>query len=99
MTRAFAVAAAVLIGAGSCAFALDNSTREKGPRSPVELCCTGTPPLPPIETSAAAENQALLDWSQVAPATAMKPGLDGADWSCRRPDGSQRCVSEAVAPH
>lgn len=91
--RAFAVAAAVLIGAGSAAFALDHSTRDAGPRSPIELCCVGTPPLPPIETSAPSDSQTLVGLGHVVPVTDTKPGLDGANWSCRRPDGSQRCVS------
>jgi hypothetical protein len=98
VARAFALAAAVLIGTGAAAFAVDQSTREASPRSPIELCCVGTPPLPPIETSAPAEIQALIDPTQVAPVHAVKPGLDGANWSCRRPDGSQRCVSDLVAP-
>ncbi len=98
MVRAFALAAAVLIGAGSAAFALDHSARDKGPRSPIELCCVGTPPLPPIETSMASDSHALIGMSHAGARTDIKPGLDGADWSCRRPDGSQRCVSETSTP-
>lgn len=88
---AFAVAAAVLIGAGSAAFAVDHSTKNTSPRSPTELCCVATTALPPLETSAA--GQALVDLTQIRPVTDTKLGLDGADWSCSRPDGSQRCVS------
>lgn len=98
MTRLLALAAAVLIGAGSAAFALDQSSRDKGPRSLIELCCTGIPALPPIETSAAVETQALLGWSQAATMSEVKAGLDSADWSCRRPDGTQRCVADFVTP-
>jgi len=99
VVRAFAFAVAVVIGAGSAAFALDHSTRDKGARSPTELCCVGTPPLPPIETSSASETQAIIGLNQVAPVMDVRPGLDGADWSCRRPDGSQRCVSELIGPY
>jgi len=95
---AFASAAAVVIGAGSAAFALDHSTRDAGPRSPIELCCISTPQLPPIETSTPSDVQALIDPTQVTPVNEVKPGLDGANWSCRRPDGSQRCVFDLVTP-
>ena len=93
IARSFALAAAVAMTAGSTAFALDQSARDAGPRSPVELCCTEAAPLPPIETSVAPERHALLDRSQTAPVTRAKPGLDGADWNCKRPDGSRRCFS------
>jgi hypothetical protein len=89
--RAFAVAAAVLMGAGSAAFAIDHSTRDTTLRSPIELCCLDTTVLPPLETSGA--GQTLVDLTQIRPVTDAKPGLDGADWSCRRPDGSRRCFS------
>ena len=89
--RVFALAAAVLIGTGSAAFALDQ-TRNTTPRSPTDLCCLGTPPLP-IETSAASDSEAPIGLSQLAPMSDIKPGFDSANWSCRRPDGSQRCVS------
>jgi hypothetical protein len=36
---------------------------------------------------------ALVDLNQTAPMSEAKPGLDGADWNCRRPDGSRRCFS------
>ena len=91
MVRSFALAAAVVMTAGSAAFALDQSARDTGSRSPVELCCTEAA-LPPIETSVALERHALLD-NQATRVTGTKPGLDGADWSCRRPDGSLRCLS------
>lgn len=97
--RAFAVAAAVCIGAGSAAFAVDHSTRDTTPRSPTELCCVALSPLPPIETSATSDSHSLIGVSQVGYMRDGKPGLDGADWNCRRPDGSQRCVSEIAAPH
>jgi hypothetical protein len=91
MMRSFALAAAVVMAAGSVAFATDQSARDAGSRSPVELCCTEAA-LPPIETSAVPERHALLD-PQTTRVTRTKPGLDGADWSCRRPDGSLRCLS------
>jgi hypothetical protein len=92
IVRAFALAAAVMM-TGSGAFAVDQSARDAGPRSPVEMCCAETAPLPPIETSVAPDRHALLDLSQTAPVTRATPGLDGADWNCRRPDGSLRCFS------
>jgi hypothetical protein len=91
--RIFAVAAAAFIGTGSAAFALDHSTRDTTPRSPIELCCVDTTGLPPLETSWAGTSQALIDPSQITPVIDAKPGLDGADWSCRRPDGSRRCFT------
>jgi hypothetical protein len=96
---AFALASAVLVGTASAALAVDHSTRDKGSRSPTELCCVGAPSLPPIETSAPSDTQGLIDLTRVTSVNEVKPGLDGADWSCRRPDGSQRCVSELVTPH
>jgi hypothetical protein len=91
--RAFAVAAGVFVGAGSAVFALDHSTKDAAPRSPIELCCVDTAVRPPLETSGAAASQALVDPTRITPVTDAKPGLDGADWSCRRPDGSRRCFS------
>jgi hypothetical protein len=93
IARAFAFAAAFFMATGSVAFALDQSTRDVGPRSPVELCCVDTGLLPPIETSIAPDRHALLDLNRTAPKSDAKPGLDGADWNCRRPDGSRRCFS------
>jgi len=91
IVRAFAVAAAAVIAAGSAALALDHSTRDTSPRSPTELCCVDVALLPPNETSAASASHPLPD--RVAPVTEVKTGLDGADWNCRRPDGSRRCFS------
>src|ERR1043166_466442 len=99
IARAFALAAVVgmaagvVMTAGSTAFALDQSTRDTAARSPVDLCCVGTALLPPVETSVAPERHALRDHTQTVPVTRAKPGLDGADWNCRRPDGSRRCFS------
>ena len=91
--RSFALAAAVAMTAGSSAFAMDQSARDAGPRSPIELCCTEAALLPPIETSIAPDRHALLQLHESAPVTRARPGLDGADWNCRRPDGSRRCFS------
>jgi hypothetical protein len=93
ITRAFALAGTVVMATGSAAFALDLSTRDAGPRNPVELCCVDTALLPPLETTIAPERQALLDLNQITPKNRAKPVLDGADWNCRRPDGSRRCFS------
>jgi hypothetical protein len=91
IVRAFALAVAAVIAAGSAAFALDHSTR--GPRSPIELCCIDVALLPPIETSVASDRHPLPHLNQVAPTAEVKTGLDGADWNCRRPDGSRRCFT------
>jgi hypothetical protein len=96
VTRA-ALVLTVLIGAGSTAFALDQSAGDKA-RSLIELCCRDTALLPPIETSVAPERQALVDPTRITPVTNVKPGLDGADWSCRWPDGSRRCFSARRGP-
>jgi hypothetical protein len=90
ITRSFALAAAVVMAAGSAALALDQSTRDTAPRSPVELCCVDTALLPPLETNVAPDRHAF---NHAVPANEAKPGLDGADWNCRRPDGSRRCFS------
>jgi hypothetical protein len=97
ITRALVLAAAVVIGAGSTTFAVDHSAREASPRSPTELSWVA-PPLPPIETSVPSDTQALIEPTQVTPVHEIKPGLDGANWSCRRADGSQRCVTHIVTP-
>jgi hypothetical protein len=91
IVRAFALATAAVIAAGSAAFALDHSTRDASPRSPTELCCVDLALLPPIETSAGSASHPLPD--RFAPVTEVKTGLDGADWNCRRPDGSRRCFT------
>ena len=93
IARAFAVAAGVVMAGGPAALALDQSARDTEPRGPVELCCVDAALLPPLETSIAPDRHALLELNQTAPATRAKPGLDGADWNCRRPDGSRRCFS------
>jgi hypothetical protein len=93
IARPLAFAAALFMAAGSVAFALDQSTRDAGPRNPVELCCVDTVLLPLLETSIAPDRQAFLDLNQTTPKSGAKPGLDGADWNCRRPDGSRRCFS------
>ena len=93
IARSFAFATALFMAAGSVAFALDQSTRDVGPRNPVELCCVDTALLPLLETSIAPDRQALLELNHTTSKTGAKPGLDGADWNCRRPDGSRRCFS------
>ena len=90
---AFAFAAALALAMGSSAYAADHSTKNTGPRSPTELCCVDIALLPQLETSVAPDRHALVDLNQTAPRSEAKPGLDGADWNCRRPDGSRRCFS------
>jgi len=82
----------------SIASAKDPMAGQIGPRDPGESCCVEAALLPPIETSPASDRRAVMD-HQGAPVSKAEPGLDGADWSCRRPDGSQRCVSELLANH
>jgi len=90
IARAFALAAVVVMAATSAASALDQSTRDTAPRGPTELCCVDTTLLPPLETTVAPDRHAF---NQAAPASRARPGLDGADWNCRRPDGSRRCFT------
>ena len=99
IVRSFAFAAAAVIASGSAAIALDHSARDTGPRTHADSCCVETALLPPLETSVTAERRALLAPDPSATASEARPGLDGADWNCRRPDGSQRCVSEIGTPH
>jgi hypothetical protein len=89
IARSFVFAAAVVTATGSVALALDQSRRDTA-RSPVELCCVDTAVVPPIETNVAPDRHAF---NQAPPANQARPGLDGADWNCRRPDGSRRCFS------
>jgi hypothetical protein len=93
MVRAIALAAAVLIGTGSAAFAVDHSTRDAGPRGPIESCCVDAVLLPLLETGIASGARALPDVNQIAPVSEVQTGLDGANWNCRRPDGSLRCFT------
>lgn len=93
IARAFAFAAALAMATGSAAYAADHSTKGTDPRSPTELCCVDIALLPPLETSVAPDRHALVDLSQTASTSEAKPGLDGADWNCRWPDGSRRCFS------
>jgi len=91
--RSLAVAAFAVVVAASTAVAKDYSARDADHRSPAELCCTEGASLPQIETAVAPDTHAMLDVNRLAPASEPRPGLDGADWNCRRPDGSRRCFS------
>ena len=95
VVRAFAVAAAaaVLIAAGSVAFAVDHSTRDAGPRGLSEACCVAAAQLPPLETGPSSGSHALSGVNQIAPVSEVQTGLDGANWNCLRPDGSLRCFT------
>ena len=88
---------AVLAGVSTAA-AKDQVAGQSGARASAESCCVEVTMLPPIETSPALDRQALSG-HQVSPVSKAEPGLDGADWSCRRPDVSQRCVSELLTNH
>jgi hypothetical protein len=96
IARSFVFAVAAVVAAGSAAFAADHSTREPGAPSPGELCCVGAARLPPIETSGASDSRGIFGLNQAA--RDAKPGFDGADWRCRRPDGSRRCFSSLRHP-
>jgi hypothetical protein len=92
-TRAFVFAALALVAAASTAVAKDHSARDAGQRGLAEACCIEGAMLAPVETSPAPDAQALLEVNWIAPHSERRPGLDGADWNCRRPDGSRRCFS------
>jgi hypothetical protein len=98
IVRAFAVTAFAWVAVGAPALAVDHSAQAAAPPIPAETCCVDAVQLPPIETSDASDDRALLDLNRMAPATALKLGLEEADWSCRWPDGSWRCFSEIAAP-
>lgn len=95
-TVGFAVIA-VLAGVSTAA-AKDQVAGQSGGRAPAESCCVEVTLLPPIETSPAPDRPGMPH-HQVSPVSKAEPGLDGADWNCRRPDGSQRCVSELLTTH
>ena len=93
--RSFALAAAALLAVGSAALAKDRWIgRDNMPNPATEWCCgevaapavneTGAPPV---------DGYAFNDLGQTARLTEVKPGLDGADWNCKRPDGSRRCFA------
>lgn len=92
IVRSLGFVAALALASGSTTYALDQSLKDTGPRNPVELCCVDVALLPPLETSVAPDVHALLGLTQAARSEA-KPGLDGANWNCRRADGSRRCFS------
>jgi opacity protein-like surface antigen len=96
IARLFVFAVAAVVAAGSAAFAADHSTREASAPYSAELCCAGAIRLPPIETSGASDSRGVFGLNQAA--RDAKPGFDGADWSCRRPDGSRRCFSSLRHP-
>lgn len=93
--RSFGLAAATMLAVVSIASAKDPVAGNSGPRTPADWCCVEATRLPPIETSSASEAQGIPG-HQMAAESEPKLGLDGADWNCRRPDGSQRCVSELL---
>ena len=97
--RSLAFAAAVLLVAGSAAYAKDRSINKDNLRNPAaEWCCGEVSVLATNEMGAPpVDGYVLTSLGQSAPAGEVKPGLDGADWNCKRPDGSRRCFA-AMAP-
>jgi hypothetical protein len=93
--RSLGLAAAVMLAVASIASAKDPVAGGSGPRAPADGCCIEVTQLPPIETSSALAAPGIPGHHAVAGSEA-RLGLDGADWNCRRPDGSQRCVSELL---
>jgi hypothetical protein len=88
--RALALAAAAMLAISSTGLAKDQSAGKDSLRNPVaEACCGEGAALAPNETGFATESYAM----NVAPASEAKPGFDGADWNCKRPDGSRRCFT------
>jgi hypothetical protein len=89
--RSFVVAAAMLV-AGSAVLAKDNSVDKDSLRNPAAEWCCGESAAPASNENGLAPVDGYvsidrLAWSDV------KPGLDGANWNCKRPDGSRRCFS------
>jgi hypothetical protein len=88
--RALALAAAAMLAIGATGLARDQSAGKDNLRNPaVEACCGEGAALAPTETGFPPDAYAM----NVAPASEAKPGFDGADWNCKRPDGSRRCFS------
>jgi hypothetical protein len=97
--RSFAFAAAALLVAGSGALAKDRWINRDNLRIPVaEWCCGEIAVLATNETGTTpVDGYVLTSLGQSAPAGEVKPALDGADWNCKRPDGSRRCFA-ALSP-
>jgi len=91
--RFLSIAAIAALAAVPDASAKDPAANNSGPQGPAAWCCIEATRLPPIGTSSASDAQGIPG-HRVVIGSEAKPGLDGADWNCRRPDGSQRCVSE-----
>jgi hypothetical protein len=91
--RSFALAAAALLVAGSAAVAKDRWINNDNLRNPAaEWCCGEGIVLATNETGGLPVDGYALN-GPVAPLAEVRPGLDGADWNCKRPDGSRRCFA------
>jgi hypothetical protein len=88
--RALACAAAAMLAIGSTTLAKDQSADKDSLRNPAAEACCG-------EGAAVAANGAGFPAESyvlnIVPVSEAKPGFDGADWNCKRPDGSRRCFS------
>jgi hypothetical protein len=93
--RSFAFAAAALLVAGSAASAKDRWINKDNLRNPAAEWCCGEVAMPAVNETGATpvDGYVLTSLGQSAPAGEVKPGLDGADWNCKRPDGSRRCFA------
>src|SRR5580704_1838739 len=88
--RALTFAAAGMLAISSTGLAKDQSAGKDSVRNPAaEACCGEVAALAPNETASAPESYVL----NIVPVSEAKPGFDGADWNCKRPDGSRRCFS------
>jgi hypothetical protein len=88
--RSFALAATAVLVVGSAALAKDRAIG-KDVSNPAAEWCRGENAEPvPNETASSVDCHALID--QVA-LREGQPGLDGANWNCKLPDGSRRCFS------
>jgi hypothetical protein len=92
--RSFAFAAAALLVVGSAALGKDRSINKDNLRNPAaEWCCGEVAALAVNETGAPPVDYAFNGPGQAAPLGEVRPSLDGADWNCKRPDGSRRCFA------
>jgi hypothetical protein len=92
---AVALAAVVLFGASSAAFAHDSWISRGGFRGPQngEWCCGAIDcfvvPASSVKTGNAGFE--LNGAAEVVPYKEALPSVDGQYWRCHRPDGTRRC--------
>jgi hypothetical protein len=100
--RFLAFAAAAMLAIGSPAFARDQGTSKSSLRNPVAEWCCGARASVALrsETSAlTVDGHTMRDLADTQTSSEAHVGLDGANWNCQRPDGSQRCfTARPVSP-